>query len=76
VQVAKWGNSLAIRLPAAIVEALRQMSVDHKVFFDTNVLLYLLSADIVKADTAEAVIGSGGVFNVQVMNEFVNVCQR
>jgi len=52
------------------------MSVDHKVFFDTNVLLYLLSADIVKADTAEAVIGSGGVFNVQVMNEFVNVCQR
>jgi len=34
------------------------MSVDHKVFFDTNVLFYLLSADIVKVDTAEAVIGS------------------
>jgi antitoxin MazE len=29
VQVAKWGNSLAIRLPAAVVEALRLKDGDE-----------------------------------------------
>jgi antitoxin MazE len=29
VQVAKWGNSLAIRLPAAVVEALRLKEGDE-----------------------------------------------
>jgi len=29
VQVAKWGNSLAVRLPAAVVEALRLREGDE-----------------------------------------------
>ena len=29
MQVAKWGNSLAVRLPAAIVRALRLKEGDH-----------------------------------------------
>ena len=43
------------------------------VFFDTNVLLYLLSDDIAKADRAEALLASGGVISVQVLNEFAAV---
>jgi len=39
-------------------------------FFDTNVLLYLLSKDAAKADLAEALLATGGVVSVQVLNEF------
>lgn len=42
-------------------------------FFDTNVLLYLLSDDAVKADRAEALLAAGGVISVQVLNEFAAV---
>ena len=45
-------------------------------FFDTNVLLYLLSKDSAKADRAEALLAAGGVINVQVLNEFVSVASR
>jgi predicted nucleic acid-binding protein len=45
-------------------------------FFDTNVLLYLLSADDSKADRAEAALSSGGVVSVQVLNEFASVTTR
>jgi predicted nucleic acid-binding protein len=45
-------------------------------FFDTNVLLYLLSADQAKADAAESLVGSGGVISVQVLNEFASVATR
>lgn len=45
-------------------------------FFDTNVLLYLLSADDAKADRAEAELAGGGVLSVQVLNEFASVCSR
>lgn len=44
-------------------------------FFDTNVLLYLLSADNSKADAAEAVIAAGGHLSVQVLNEFTSVAR-
>jgi predicted nucleic acid-binding protein len=43
------------------------------VFFDTNVLLYLLSDDAAKADSAQALLASGGVISVQVLNEFAAV---
>lgn len=43
------------------------------VFFDTNVLLYLLSGDAAKADRAESLVASGGVVSVQVLNEFASV---
>ena len=45
-------------------------------FFDTNVLLYLLSTDAAKADRSEALLVSGGVVNVQVLNEFASVATR
>lgn len=47
-----------------------------RAFFDTNVLLYLLSADPVKADRAEQVLAEGGVVSVQVLNEFISVAVR
>lgn len=47
-----------------------------KAFFDTNVLLYLLSDDPDKADRAEAVVAAGGVISVQVLNEFASVASR
>ncbi|HOY01858.1 MAG TPA: PIN domain-containing protein [Zoogloea sp.] len=46
------------------------------VFFDTNVVLYLLSADVHKADAAEALLAQGGVVSVQVLNEAASVCRR
>ena len=101
MHVAKWGNSLAVRLPKSVVEALglkegddieiispddvrsrssglrrprnfcggcvnsavgfrpdsvsigsKRMSASE-IFFDTNVLLYLISGDPVKAEQAE-----------------------
>lgn len=42
-------------------------------FFDTNVLLYLLSGEDAKADRAEVLIAGGGVVSVQVLNEFAAV---
>jgi predicted nucleic acid-binding protein len=47
-----------------------------KAFFDTNVLLYLLSADDVRADQAEALVALGGTISVQVLNEFAAVASR
>lgn len=45
-------------------------------FIDTNVLLYLLSADQAKADRAEVTLIGGGVLSVQVLNEFAAVASR
>ena len=42
-------------------------------FFDTNVILYLLSADTGKADRAEVLLTAGGTISVQVLNEFASV---
>ena len=49
---------------------------DTKQFFDTNILLYLLSEDVVKADRAEELIAGGGIISVQVLNEFASVASR
>lgn len=45
-------------------------------FFDSNVILYLLSADAAKADKAEEIVAGGGVISVQVLNEVTSVCRR
>lgn len=45
-------------------------------FFDTNVVLCLLSGDAAKADRAEELISGGGVISVQVLNEFAAVASR
>ncbi|MFI4939169.1 MAG: PIN domain-containing protein [Burkholderiales bacterium] len=46
------------------------------VFFDTNIVLYLLSADPVKADRAEELLSIGGMISVQVLNEFTSVALK
>lgn len=51
------------------------MSVETP-FLDTNVLLYLLSADPGKADVAEELLSKGGIISVQVLSEFTSVCSR
>jgi predicted nucleic acid-binding protein len=45
-------------------------------FFDTNILLYLLSADTAKADRAEELLAQSGVVSVQVLNELAAVTSR
>ena len=45
-------------------------------FLDTNVLLYLLSADAAKADRSEALLAAGAVIGVQVLNEFASVARK
>ena len=46
------------------------------VFFDTSIVLYLLSADAQKADRVETLLGAGGTISVQVLNEFAAVARR
>ena len=45
-------------------------------FIDTNVLVYLASADADKALRAEEVVARGGTVSVQVLNELANVARR
>jgi predicted nucleic acid-binding protein len=45
-------------------------------FIDTNVLIYVASADARKADRAEQVLSRGGTVSVQVLNEAANVARR
>jgi predicted nucleic acid-binding protein len=45
-------------------------------FFDSNVLLYVASADQAKADRAERLVAGGGTISVQVLNEIANVARR
>jgi predicted nucleic acid-binding protein len=49
---------------------------DVKPFFDTNVLLYLLSQDEAKADRAEELLADGAMISVQGLNEFAAVASR
>ena len=45
-------------------------------FFDTSVLLYLLSDDTARADRIETLLSARGVVSVQVLNEFAVVALR
>jgi predicted nucleic acid-binding protein len=45
-------------------------------FFDTNVLVYIASSDVAKADRAEAIVTAGGAISVQVLNELAYVARR
>ena len=45
-------------------------------FFDTSVLLYLLSKDAVRANRVEALLVKRGVISVQLLNEFTAVATR
>ena len=52
------------------------MGAAAEAFIDSNVLLYLVSADGSKADRAERLLSQGGVMSVQVLNEFASVASR
>ncbi len=45
-------------------------------FLDTNVILYAVSNDASKAARAAALIETGGLISVQVLNEIANVARR
>lgn len=47
-----------------------------KHFLDSNVVLYLLSADAGKADRVERLLVAGPIISVQVLNEVTQVCRR
>lgn len=46
-----------------------------RVFFDTNILLYIVTPDP-KKHLAAACLDAGGVASVQVLNEFAHVARR
>ena len=50
--------------------------MSDKVFFDTNVLLYTIGQDDARTPTAEALLESGGLLSVQVLNEVASVARR
>jgi predicted nucleic acid-binding protein len=45
-------------------------------FFDTSVLLYLLSDESAKADRVEELLHRAGTISVQILNEFTSVATR
>jgi predicted nucleic acid-binding protein len=49
--------------------------MDPKPFIDTNVLLYTVSDRDSRKERAAAVIATGGIVSVQILNEFVNVAR-
>lgn len=50
--------------------------MNAEAFFDTNVLLYLLTKDEKKAARSEELLSFGGVISVQVLNEFASVATK
>ncbi|WP_020205449.1 MULTISPECIES: PIN domain-containing protein [Cupriavidus] len=48
----------------------------NKIFVDSNIVLYLLSADEAKAGRSEALLKLRPTISVQVLNEVTNVCAR
>ena len=47
-----------------------------EVFFDTNILIYATLADDPRAATAQALLVTGGLISVQVLNEFASTAHR
>lgn len=47
-----------------------------RVFFDSNILLYLATSDGEKAARVEELLGLGGAISVQVLNEIASVARR
>ena len=47
-----------------------------KVFFDTNLLIYAIAQNDGRGPRAEALLATGGVVSVQILNEFVSVARR
>ena len=45
-------------------------------FLDSNIVLYLASGDLLKADRAQELVAEGGTISVQVLNEIANISRR
>jgi predicted nucleic acid-binding protein len=45
-------------------------------FLDSNIVLYLASEDLLKADRAQELVAKGGTISVQVLNEIANISRR
>ncbi|MEI9989559.1 MAG: PIN domain-containing protein [Rhizomicrobium sp.] len=60
-------------MSAVSVSTSRMSATD---FFDSNVLLYLVSLDATKADRVEVLVSDGGTVSTQVLNEFAAVATR
>ncbi len=50
--------------------------MNDKAFFDTNVLLYIVGENDERTAPAEALVATGGVVSVQVLNELAAVARR
>jgi len=50
--------------------------MSDRVFFDTNILVYTIGQHDVRTPTAEALLLSGGLISVQVLNELASVAHR
>lgn len=50
--------------------------MNDRPFFDTNVLVYVVGERDDRTAPAEALVASGGVVSVQVLNELVSVVRR
>jgi predicted nucleic acid-binding protein len=54
---------------------MKTMSTE-RIFIDSNILLYLISGETPKAETAETIVHKGACISVQVLNEFAAVARR
>jgi predicted nucleic acid-binding protein len=50
--------------------------MNAKTFLDTNIIVYAFSSTDPRSEKAEALLATGGVISIQVLNEFVNVSRR
>lgn len=50
--------------------------MNDRVFFDTNVLVYVIGQKDERTAPAEALVAGGGVVSVQVLNELVSIARR
>jgi len=50
--------------------------MNDRAFFDTNVLVYAIGQNEARTPAAEALLSSGGVVSVHVLNELVSVARR
>ena len=50
--------------------------MNGRVFFDSNVLIYVIGRSDARTERAEALLAAGGVVSVQVLNEVTAVARR
>src|ERR1700753_833857 len=69
-------GSFAVDCPRILSSTDWKPMSDVECFFDTSVLIYLLSSEPEKADRVESLLANSGTISVQVLNEFTSVATR